>query len=183
MTGLPQVSQKKKQRHLWLGYHRYHSKKFSPFSHICAFETVVDKFFTSINLYPSLSSVLKVYSSSKLSERSSSSAYFIFFLEEPTVSLESKSESWFSSREVVGVEEATSSTTGAVSSGSSSYFRHPEKIIFLFFPYIHTYIHKLYLSSDFSVAYKLVSPILIINFKSYSKNKAKKRKKIHNIII
>ena len=49
--------------------------------------------------------------------------------------------------------------------------------------YIHTYIHKLYLSSDFSVAYKLVSPILITNFKSYSKNKAKKRKeKIHNII-
>ena len=42
---------------------------------------------------------------------------------------------------------------------------------------IHTYIHKLYLSSDFSVAYKLVSPILITNFKSYSKNKAKKRKK------
>ena len=37
-------------------------------------------------------------------------------------------------------------------------------------------IHKLYLSSDFSVAYKLVSPILITNFKSYSKNKAKKRK-------
>ena len=49
--------------------------------------------------------------------------------------------------------------------------------------YLHTYIHKLYLSSDFSVAYKLVSPILITNFKSYSKNKAKKRKKIHNIII
>ena len=49
--------------------------------------------------------------------------------------------------------------------------------------YIHTYIHKLYLSSDFSVAYKLVSPILITNFKSYSKNKAKKRKKIHNVII
>ena len=43
--------------------------------------------------------------------------------------------------------------------------------------YIHTCIHKLYLSSDFSVAYKLVSPILITNFKSYSKNKAKKRKK------
>lgn len=43
--------------------------------------------------------------------------------------------------------------------------------------YIHTYIHKLYLSSDFSVAYKLVSPIPITNFKSYSKNKAKKRKK------
>ena len=42
--------------------------------------------------------------------------------------------------------------------------------------YIHTCIHKLYLSSDFSVAYKLVSPILITNFKSYSKNKAKKRK-------
>ena len=49
--------------------------------------------------------------------------------------------------------------------------------------YLPTYIHKLYLSSDFSVAYKLVSPILITNFKSYSKNKAKKRKKIHNIII
>ena len=48
---------------------------------------------------------------------------------------------------------------------------------------IHTYIHKLYLSSDFSVAYKLVSPILITNFKSYSKNKAKKRKKIHNLIV
>lgn len=43
--------------------------------------------------------------------------------------------------------------------------------------YIHTYIHKLYLSSDFSVAYKLVSPILTTNFKSYSKNKAKKIKK------
>lgn len=42
---------------------------------------------------------------------------------------------------------------------------------------IHTYIHKLYLSSDFSVAYKLVSPILTTNFKSYSKNKAKKIKK------
>ena len=42
--------------------------------------------------------------------------------------------------------------------------------------YIHTCIYKLYLSSDFSVAYKLVSPILITNFKSYSKNKAKKRK-------
>ena len=49
--------------------------------------------------------------------------------------------------------------------------------------YIHTCIHKLYLSSDFSVAYKLVSPILITNFKSYSKNKAKKRKIIHNLII
>ena len=49
--------------------------------------------------------------------------------------------------------------------------------------YVHTCIHKLYLSSDFSVAYKLVSPILITNFKSYSKKKAKKRKIIHNIII
>ena len=130
---------RKKQRHLWLGYHRYHGKKFSPFSHICAFETVVDKFFTSINLYPSLSSVLKVYSSSKLSERSSSSAYFIFFLEEPTVSLESKSESWFSSREVVGVEEAISSTTGAVSSGSSSCFRLLS--YYLSFLPVQTYIH------------------------------------------
>ena len=65
------------------------SKKFSPFSHTCAFETAVNKFFTFINLYPSFSSVLKVYSSSELSKRSYSSAYFIFFLEEPTVSLES----------------------------------------------------------------------------------------------
>ena len=59
------------------------SKNVSPSSHTCAFETAVDKFFTSINLYPSLSSVLKVYSSSELSKRSSSSAYFFFFLEEP----------------------------------------------------------------------------------------------------
>ena len=59
------------------------SKDFSPFSHKCAFRTAVDKFFTSIYLYPSLSLVLKVYSSSELSKGSSSSAYLIFFLEEP----------------------------------------------------------------------------------------------------
>ena len=45
-------------------------KNFSPFSHTCAFETAVDKFFSFINLNPSLSSVLKVYSSSELSKRS-----------------------------------------------------------------------------------------------------------------
>ena len=51
--------------------------------------------------------------------------------------------------------------------------RKNESVVYL----IHTYIPKLYLSSDFSVAYKLVSPILITNFKRYNKNKAKKRKK------
>ena len=103
------------------------SKNFSPFSHTCAFEIALDKFFTSINLYSSLSSVLKVNSLSELSKRSSSSTYFIFFLEEPTVSLESKSESWFSSQEVLGVEE---STTAAVSSNSSSVFAFQKNFSF-----------------------------------------------------
>ena len=106
------------------------SKNFSPSSHTCAFETAVDKFFTSINLYPSLSSVLKVYSSSELSKRSSSSAYFFFFLEEPKVPLGSKSESWFSTRVVLGVEEAISSTTAAVSSYSSSVFAFQKNFSF-----------------------------------------------------
>ena len=106
------------------------SKNFSPSSHTCAFETAVVKFFTSINLYPSLSSVLKVYSSSELFKRSSSSAYFFFFLEEPKVPLGSKSESWFSTREVLGVEEAISSTTAAVSSYSSSVFAFQKNFSF-----------------------------------------------------
>lgn len=69
------------------------TKILSPSSQTCAFETAEDRFFRSINLYPSLSAVLEHTSSSELSREIFSLSRLNFFLEEPMGSCESESDS------------------------------------------------------------------------------------------